>query len=295
MGLYEETTGRRPWHFREWSLFEHWLPTPMCCILYRNCLNDIVWILLSDKELPQMTLFFPQTVYCGVYSLKKKEVCTGLRAPAQLGVAWAWRGRGLGVRGLGVAWAWLGRGLGVAWAWRGRGLGVGVAWAWRGRGLGVAWAWLGRGLGVAWAWRGRGLGVAWAKDLVMLLWGSMGCFSGAVAHVLWGQLHWLPPPPTTKTISPGVIPNSVLEFHSGTPWIKRFWKNSQACPLYMFHSWSARNLSTFEAAIGLRWRSNNYLAWAIILRLVPKVAHTRGEVARYFCNIRNLRNTKKTR
>ena len=59
-------------------------------------------------------------------------------------------------------------------------------------------------------------------------------------------------------------------------------KNSQACPLYMFHSSSARNLSTFEAAIGLRWRSNNYLAWAIILRLVQKVAHTRGEVARYF-------------
>ena len=110
----------------------------------------------------------------------------------------------------------------------------------------------------------------------------MGCFSGAVAHVLWGQRHWLPPPPTTKTISPGVIPNSVLEFHSGTPWMKRFWKNSQACPLYMFDSSSARNLSTFEAAIGLRWRSNNYLAWAIIVRLVLKVAHTRGEVARYF-------------
>ena len=101
------------------------------------------------------------------FTLKKKEVCTGLRAPAQLGVAWAWRGRGLGVRGLGVrglgvAWAWLGRawlgrGVGVAWAWRGRG--VGAAWAWRGRGLGMAWAWLGRGLGVAWAWRGRGLAV----------------------------------------------------------------------------------------------------------------------------------------
>ena len=171
-----------------------------------------------------------------------------------LGVAWAWLGRGLGVawarlgrgRGLGVAWAWLGRGVGVAWAWLGRGVGVawarlgrgrglGVAWAWLGRGVGVAWAWLGRGVGaawawawlgrgvgVAWAWRGRGLGVAWA-------WRgrSMGCFSGAVAHVLWGQRHWLPPPPpppTTKTISPGVIPNSVLEFHSGTPWMKRFWK-----------------------------------------------------------------------
>ena len=76
---------------------------------------------------------------------------------------------------------------------------------------------------------------------------------------------------------------------------EKIWKNSQACPLYMFDSSSARNLSTFEAAIGLRWRSNNYLAWAIILRLVLKVAHTRGEVARYFCNIRNLRNTKKTR
>ena len=87
------------------------------------------------------------------FTLKKKEVCTGLRAPAQLGVAWAWRGRGLGVRGLGVAWAWLGRGVGVVWARLGRG-----------RGLGVAWAWLGRGVGVA-----RGLGVAWAKDLVMLL------------------------------------------------------------------------------------------------------------------------------
>ena len=37
---------------------------------------------------------------------------------------------------MGVAWAWRGRGVGVAWAWRG----VGVAWAWRGRGVGVAWA-----------------------------------------------------------------------------------------------------------------------------------------------------------
>ena len=157
---------------------------------------------------PSWACFFPKQFTVG-FTLKKKEVCTGLRAPAQLGVAWAWRGCGLG----------------VAWAWRGRGLGVGVAWAWRGRGLGVAWAWLGRGLGVAWAWRGRGLGVAWAKNLVMLLWGSMECFSGAVAHVFWGQRHWLPPPPpTTKTISPGVIPNSVLEFHSGTPWIKRCWK-----------------------------------------------------------------------
>ena len=106
---------------------------------------------------PPMCMFFPKQFTVG-FTLKKKEVCTGLRAPAQLGVAWAWHGRGLGVRGLGVAWAWLGRGLGV-----------GVAWAWRGRGLGVVWAWLGRGLGVAWAWRGRGLGVAWAKDLVMLL------------------------------------------------------------------------------------------------------------------------------
>ena len=92
---------------------------------------------------------FPQTVYCGVYSLKKKEVCTGLRAPAQLGVAWAWCGRGLGVRGFGVAWAWRGRGVGAAWAWAWLGRGVGVAWArlGRGRGLGVAWAWLGRGVG----------------------------------------------------------------------------------------------------------------------------------------------------
>ena len=81
--------------------------------------------------------FFPKQFTVG-FTLKKKEVCTGLCAPAQLGVAWAWRGRGLGV---GVAWAWRGRGLGVAWAWLGRGLGV--AWAWRGRGLGVAWAWRG--------------------------------------------------------------------------------------------------------------------------------------------------------
>ena len=113
----------------------------------------------------RLAFFSPQTVYCGVYSLKK-EVCTGLRAPAHLGVAWAWRGRGLG-----VVWAWRGRGLGVAWpwrGWRGRGRGLGVAWAWRGRGVGVAWVWLGRGVGVAWAglgvvwaWRGRGLGVAW--------------------------------------------------------------------------------------------------------------------------------------
>ena len=181
-------------------------------------------------------------------------MCTGLRAPAQLGVAWAWRGRGLG-----VAWAWLGRGVGVAWVRLGR---------------------------------GRGVGVAWAKDLVMLLWGSMVCFWGAVAHVLWGQRHWLPPPPTTKTISLGVILWNFIQVL--LEW-KDFEKNSQACPLYMFHSSSARNLSTFEAAIGLRWRSNNYLAWAIILRLVQQVAHTRGEVARYFCNIRNLRNTKKTR
>ena len=57
-------------------------------------------------------------------------MCTGLRAPAQLGVAWAWLGR-----------AWLGRGVGVAWAWRGRGVGAAWAWAWlgrRGRGLGEA-------------------------------------------------------------------------------------------------------------------------------------------------------------
>ena len=150
-------------------------------------------------------LYFPKQFTVG-FTLKEKEVCTGLRAPAQLGVAWAWRGRGLGARGLGVAWAcspnsllwgllfkkkrcaqacarllswaWRGRGLGVrglgvAWAWLGwRGVGAAWAWAWlgRGRGLGVAWAWLGRGLGVALAWRGRGLGVAWAKDLVMLLW-----------------------------------------------------------------------------------------------------------------------------
>ncbi len=50
MGLYEETTGRIPWHFREWSFFEHWLPTPMCCILFRICLNDIVWILHQKKS-----------------------------------------------------------------------------------------------------------------------------------------------------------------------------------------------------------------------------------------------------
>ena len=85
--------------------------------------------------------YFPKQFTVG-FTLKKKEVCTGLRAPAQLGVAWAWRGRGLGVRGRGL-------GVGVARArlGRGRGLGVGVAW--------VAWAWLGRGLGVAW----RGVGV----------------------------------------------------------------------------------------------------------------------------------------
>jgi len=64
----------------------------------------------------------------GFTHLEKKEVGTGLRAPAQLGVAWAWLGRAVG-----VAWAQLGRGLGAAWAWRGRGLGV--AWAWRG----LAW------------------------------------------------------------------------------------------------------------------------------------------------------------
>ena len=88
-------------------------------------------------------MIFPQTVYCGVYSLKKKRCA---QACARL-----------------LSWAWLGRGVGVAWAWLGR--------AWLGRGVGVAWAWLGRGVGVAWArlGRGRGLGVAWAKDLVMLL------------------------------------------------------------------------------------------------------------------------------
>ena len=84
--------------------------------------------------------FLPQTVYCGVYSLKKKKRCA--QACARL-LSWAWLGRGVGVAWACVAW----RGLGVAWAWRGRGLGVGVAWAWRGRGLGVAWAWLGRGVG----------------------------------------------------------------------------------------------------------------------------------------------------
>ena len=94
--------------------------------------------------------FLPQTVYCGVYSLKKKKVCTGLRAPAQLGVAWAWRGRGWGVRGL----AWLGRGMGVAWTRLGRG-----------RGLGVAWAWLGRGVGVAWAWRGLRTCSCYCEDI----------------------------------------------------------------------------------------------------------------------------------
>ena len=163
--------------------------------------------------------FFPKQFTVGFTLKKKRGVHRLARACSVgrgLGVAWAWLGRAWLGRGVGVAWAWLGRGVGVAWARLGR--------AWLGRGVGVAWAWRGRGLGVAWAWRGRGLGVAWAKDLVMLLWGSMGCFSGAVAQVLWGQRHWLPPPPTTKTISPGVIPNSVLEFHSGTPWMKRFWK-----------------------------------------------------------------------
>ena len=99
-------------------------------------------------------LIFPKQFTVG-FTLKKKEVCTGLRAPAQLGVASAWRGRAWLGRGVGVAWAWRGRGLGVAWAWCGRGLGEGVAWAWCGRGLG----WRGRGLGAAWAWRGRGRGV----------------------------------------------------------------------------------------------------------------------------------------
>ena len=118
-----------------------------------------VFLLPGKKGVSVKILFCsyisPNSLLWGLL-LKKKEVCTGLRAPAQLGVAWAWRGRGLGVRGLGV---WLGRGVGM----RGRGLGVGVAWAWRGRGLGVVWAWLGRGLGmhgvgVAWAWLGRGVG-----------------------------------------------------------------------------------------------------------------------------------------
>ena len=111
------------------------------------------------RAIEAQNYFFPQTVYCGVYSQKKRGVHRLARACSVgrgLGVAWAWLGR---------AWAWLGRGVGVAWVRLGRG----VAWAWRGRGLGVVWAWLGRGLGVAWAWRGRGLGVAWAKDLVMLL------------------------------------------------------------------------------------------------------------------------------
>ena len=65
--------------------------------------------------------FFPKPVYCG-FTLKKK-VCTGLRAPAQLDVAWAWLGRAWLGRGLDVAWAWLGRGVGLAWAWLGRGVG----------------------------------------------------------------------------------------------------------------------------------------------------------------------------
>ena len=101
--------------------------------------------------------FSPNSLLWGLL-LKKKEVCTGLRALAQLGVAWAWRGRGLGVaygRGVGAPWAWRGRGVGVGVV---MGLDVGVAgWAW-------VWAWLwarlGRGrcvrvgvaLGVAWAW-----------------------------------------------------------------------------------------------------------------------------------------------
>ena len=118
--------------------------------MFRSSIWEVI-VLVED-------FFFPKQFTVG-FTLKKKEVCTGLRAPAQLGVAWAWLGRGLGVRGLGVAWAWRGRGV----ARLGRGRGLGVAWAWLGRGVGVAWAWLGRGVGV------RGLGVAWAKDLVMLL------------------------------------------------------------------------------------------------------------------------------
>ena len=127
---------------------------------------------LVETRLTIDPIFFPQTVYCGVYSLKKRGVHRLARAcSVGRGLGVAWRGRGLGVawawrgRGLGVAWARLGRGVGVAWAWRGRGLGV--ARAWLGHGLGVAWAWLGRGLGAAWAWarrgRGRGVGAAWAR------------------------------------------------------------------------------------------------------------------------------------
>ncbi len=53
--------------------------------------------------------FSPNSLLWG-FLLEKKAVCTGWRALAQVG----------------VAWAWLGRGLGVAWAWRGHGLGRGV-------------------------------------------------------------------------------------------------------------------------------------------------------------------------
>ena len=116
--------------------------------------------------------FFPKQFTVG-FTLKKKRGVHRLARACSVGrgvgvawacVAWAWRGRGLGVawawrgRGVGVAWAWLGRGVGVAWARLGRGRGLGVAWAWLGRGVGVAWAWLGRGVGVAWAWLGRGVG-----------------------------------------------------------------------------------------------------------------------------------------
>ena len=128
----------------------------MCVKLFRPHLLNLSTPLQSQLLMAQNkvnAIFFPKQFTVG-FPLKKKEVCTGLRAPAQLGVAWAWRGRGLGVRGLGVAWAWLGRGVGVAWARLGRGRGLGVAWAWLGRGVGVAWAWLGRGVGVAWAWLG---------------------------------------------------------------------------------------------------------------------------------------------
>ena len=167
------------------------------------------------------------------------------------------------------------------------GRGVGVAWAWRGRGLGVAWAWLGRGVGVAWAWRGLRTWSCYCEDL----WGVFQAPWPTCYGVNDTDYHHH----QQQNNKPRCYPQQRFGISFRYSLNEKILKNSQACPLYMFHSSSARNLSTFEAAIGLRWRSNNYLAWAIILRLVQKVAHARGEVARYFCNIRNLRNTKKTR
>ena len=201
MGMMLMKSGRMAMNGLHWQYAKK--NTMLCMFIIIFCLFSVFLRLLSPQTIqkgrcgriqanPQMRLaqhralktassgfrslrhlaihFFPKQFTVGFTLKKKRGVYRLVRACSVgrgLGVPWAWRGRGLGVRGLGVrglgvAWAWLGRGVGVAWAWRGRGLGVGVAWAWRGRGLGVAWAWLGRGLGVAWAWRGRGLGVAWA-------------------------------------------------------------------------------------------------------------------------------------